>query len=154
MSICLASHMRAKWFDIQLPVDFLIKKVSLRSFKSSQVLFAYLIKCPKQIQLQLPSAEKKRKVNRAQHKMWWSENHVQNINCLRAATHRFEGNKIQLKLGLACRFCFLSPENLKLQQTDLLLFKNTRFPTLLESVTAKNNRITFLLSYCWFLIFP
>lgn len=79
---------------------------------------------------------------------------MQNINCLQAATHRFEGNKMQLKLGLTCWFCFLSLENLELQGTNLLLFKNTQFPAILESVTAKNNRITFLLSYCWFLIFP
>lgn len=57
--------------------------------------------------------------------MLWRENHVQNINCLQAATHRFEGNKMQLKLGLPCWFCFLSLENQKLQGTDLLFFKNT-----------------------------
>lgn len=38
----------------------------------------------------------------------WRENHVQNINCLWAITHRLGGNKSQLKLGLAWWICFLS----------------------------------------------
>lgn len=143
--------MSGTWFHIPIVCWLHIKKVSFRSIKSFQVLFADQIKCPKHPQLQLPAEESVLRLG--QHKMWWRKEHVQNINCLQAATHRFEGNKMQLKLSLACQSCFSSLENLKLQGTDLLLFKNTSFPTLLESVTAKNNRITFLLSYCWFLIF-